>query len=108
MFTGAQNDWRGCPSKSDTTRWRHGFQRVHVTLMNRPERKKVFSNMTATSTKDADGSVSEYLVINGNRVMLRFAPDSERENSAETMKTVKEILSQEFTGSGKLINPQRN
>jgi hypothetical protein len=76
--------------------------------MNRPERKKVFSNMTATSTKDADGSVSEYLVINGNRVMLRFAPDSERENSAETMKTVKEILSQEFTGSGKLINPQRN
>ena len=58
--------------------------------------------MTVTRTKDADGSVSEYLVINGNRVMLRFAPDSERENSAETMKTVKEILSRSLPGAANL------
>lgn len=64
--------------------------------------------MNATRTKQADGSVSEYLIIDGNRITLKYAPDSERERSAETMQALKEMLIQEFAGAGKLVNPPRN
>jgi len=64
--------------------------------------------MNATRTKHADGSVSECLVIDGNRITLKYAPDSERERSAETMEALKEMLAQEFAGNGKLVNPPRN
>ncbi len=64
--------------------------------------------MNATRTKQADGSVSEYLIIDGNRITLKYAPDSEREKSAEVMEAIKEMLAQEFTGNGKLADPPRN
>ena len=64
--------------------------------------------MNATHTKQADGSVSEYLIIDGNRITLKYAPDSEREKSAEIMEALKEMLAQEFAGNDKLVNPPRN
>ena len=62
------------------------------------------SNPISTHTKNADGSVSERIVLNGNLITLRFAPDSERELSAETMENVRGMLFREFSESGKLAN----
>ena len=57
---------------------------------------------------NADGSVSECLLINGSRVTLHFAPDSERESSAEALRYVREMLFRECADGGKLVNPKRN
>ena len=59
-------------------------------------------NPITTRRKNPDGSVSEYLVLNGNHITLKFAPDSERESSAETFQNVRDALFQELTQSGKL------
>ena len=59
------------------------------------------SNPISTRTQDADGSVSERIVLNGNLITLRFAPDSEREQSAETMENVRGMLFREVSESGK-------
>ena len=62
------------------------------------------SNPISTHTKNADGSVSERIVLNGNLITLRFAPDFERELSAETMENVRGMLFREVSVSGKLAN----
>ena len=66
------------------------------------------TNPISTRTKDADGSVSERIVLNGNLITLRFAPDSERELSAETMENVRGMLFREVSESGKLANQPAN
>ena len=62
------------------------------------------SHQISTLRKNPDGSVSEYLVLNGNHITLKYAPDSERESSAETIQNVRDALFQELTESGKLAN----
>jgi len=44
------------------------------------------------------------MVLNGNLITLRFAPDSERKSSEETMAYVRGTLFQEFSEKGRLAN----
>ena len=62
------------------------------------------SNPISTRAKNADGSVLERMVLNGNLITLRFAPDSERKSSEETMAYVRGTLFQEFSEKGRLAN----
>ena len=54
------------------------------------------------------GSISEDMVLNGNLVTLRFAPDSEQDNSAEALRSVRETLFRELTETGKLAKSINN
>ena len=62
------------------------------------------ANSAPSRKINTDGSVFEYLMINGDRVILHFAPDFERESSAETLEHVKGILFQECADGDKLVN----
>ena len=66
------------------------------------------ANSAPSRKINTDGSVFEYLMINGDRVTLHYAPEFERKRSAETLEHVKEILFQECVDGDKLANPGNN
>ncbi len=66
------------------------------------------ANAALSRKINTDGSVSEFFMINGDRVTLHYAPDFERESSEETLEHVKEILFQECVDGDKLANPGNN
>ena len=66
------------------------------------------SNQFSTFKKNPDGSVSEDMVLNGYHVTLRFAPDSEQNNSAVALRSVRETLFRELTETGKLAKSINN
>ena len=66
------------------------------------------SNQFSSIRKNLDGSVSEDMVLNGYHVTLRFAPDSEQDNSAEALRSVRETLFRELTETGKLAKSINN
>ena len=62
------------------------------------------ANAVPSRKINTDGSVSEYLMINGDHVTLHYAPEFEQKRSAETLEHVKGILFQEFVDGDKLVN----
>ncbi len=66
------------------------------------------SNLFSTIRKNPDGSISEDMVLNGNLVTLRFAPDSEHDRSAVALRSVRDILFRELAETGKLAKSFSN
>ena len=63
------------------------------------------SEPISSRRKTEDGSVLEFMVLNGAHVTLKFAPDSERDRSADTMESVRESLFRVFSENDKLAIP---
>lgn len=62
-------------------------------------------NPVSTLRKNPDGSVSEHLVLNGNHIILKYAPDSERESSEKALQHVRETLFRELTEARTFVMP---